>query len=458
MYAVIDIETTGSFHKKNAITEVAILIHDGQNIIKKYESLVNPGSDIPAFITGLTGISNAMVEEAPTFDAIAEEVFHLLKDNIFVAHNVHFDYGFVVSALSDAGYELKSDKLCTVRLGRQLIPGLSSYSLGTLCASIGIEINNRHRAMGDALATTYLLQYLLDRDDGTGVRQVMARLNKKINFPPNLDEKLVQNLPELPGIYFFKDQSNQIIYIGKAVNIKKRVVSHFTGSSKEKRNFLMREEIHGIEHQETGNELLALIIESHLIRKHWPKFNRAQKITGKKYGLFVYEDHGGYQRITMGPVKKGMLPAVVFPNRETAQKGLNEMLSAYQLCPKLCGIQKTAKACFHYETGACNGACDNHETAEAYNSRAKKALESVKEHNESFIIEGAGTTSEEFSYVLVENGIFKGYNYMALENRGDYAKYKEEAISLGDNKDFTMILNKVVHSKDFDAFYTLIHP
>lgn len=168
LYAVVDIETTGGHASANGITEVAINIHDGNQIVESYTTLINPKQAIPAYITALTGIDDHMLMDAPTFDDVALQIYQLLNDKIFVAHNVNFDYSFLKHHLAAAGYDLQCKKLCTVRLSRKLIPGKSSYSLGKLCTALQIPIQNRHRAAGDADATSILFNLLLEHDqEGT---------------------------------------------------------------------------------------------------------------------------------------------------------------------------------------------------------------------------------------------------------------------------------------------------
>lgn len=162
MYAIVDIETTGGFVAGNHITEIAILIHDGEKVVSHFQTLVNPGRSIPSFITGLTGISNAMVASAPDFGEVAEAIYHQLQDRIFVAHNVSFDYQFVRQELERFGWHLDCDKVCTISLSRKLFPGQPSYSLGKLCMSLGIDLEDRHRAFGDAKATSILFGKLLE--------------------------------------------------------------------------------------------------------------------------------------------------------------------------------------------------------------------------------------------------------------------------------------------------------
>lgn len=184
MYSIVDIETTGSQSYGNGITEIAILVHDGFSVIDEFHTLVNPGMPIPHFITSLTGISNAMVAAAPRFKEIAATVHSILSQTVFVAHNVGFDFTFVQNELKLCGYELKADKLCTVRMGRKFLPGHDSYSLGRLCESLGIDIEARHRAYGDAKATVEVFERILKNGGGEYFQKQFKLMNTQLYFKP----------------------------------------------------------------------------------------------------------------------------------------------------------------------------------------------------------------------------------------------------------------------------------
>lgn len=164
MYSIVDIETTGGAAGKGRITEIAIFRHDGQRIVDSFQSLVNPQTFIPPFITQLTGIDNRMVQYAPVFAEIADSVRALTRDAWFVAHNVSFDYNFIRKEFQMLDEYFDRDKLCTVRLSRKIFPGYRSYSLGNICQSLDIQIQDRHRAAGDAAATVKLFEMLLQAD------------------------------------------------------------------------------------------------------------------------------------------------------------------------------------------------------------------------------------------------------------------------------------------------------
>ena len=212
MYAVVDIETTGGFASSNGITEIAVIVTDGRNIIDSFHTLLNPVYTIPKFVESLTGITNEMVEYERNFESIADELYELLHDKIFVAHNVNFDYSFIKHHLATAGYELHCKKLCTIRLGRKILPGLPGYGLDKICRHLQINIEGRHRAKGDAAATVQLF-HLLMRQDAGGHMQAMLKGNSKEHFlPPNLAASVVRALPMCPGVYYFHDEKGKIIY------------------------------------------------------------------------------------------------------------------------------------------------------------------------------------------------------------------------------------------------------
>ena len=286
MYAIVDIETTGGYAANNAITEVAIVLYDGNHQVKRFESLVNPGIPIPSYVQTLTGITDSMVSDAPTFDDLAEEIYEMLDDAIFVAHNVNFDYSFLKYQLKASGFELKDRKLCTVRLSRKVFPGFPSYSLGNLCRQLGIDISNRHRAGGDVDATVRLFGKILISDTQGHVQAMLKVKSREQYLPMNLPAVQLDNLPMVPGVYYFHDQKGKIIYVGKAKNIRKRVCSHFSNNKpgKQKQEFLRN--IYSVTHQTTGTELIAYLLECIEIKQRWPLYNRCLKRFEQTYGLY----------------------------------------------------------------------------------------------------------------------------------------------------------------------------
>ena len=266
LFAIIDVETTGGGIKGNRLTEICIVLLRGPEVLDKYTSLINPEKEIPRHITALTGIDNDMVADAPKFYEVAKKIEEFTRDAIFVAHNVNFDYNVLRNEFRDLGFEYTRRKLCTVRLSRKLIPNLFSYSLGRLCDSINIPVSNRHRAEGDTDATVILFQRLLSLDDDFKViHSFLHAHSRQATLPPHIEAEQIHTLPENPGIYLFKDRKHKVIYAGKAIDIKKRVISHFY--DRMSKEYQLGQETYHIDHETTGNELIALLLEAESIRK-----------------------------------------------------------------------------------------------------------------------------------------------------------------------------------------------
>jgi DNA polymerase-3 subunit epsilon len=414
LYAVVDIETTGGFASGNGITEISILVHDGSKVLESFETLINPKQDIPYYIQSLTGISNEMVDDAPVFEDVAAKIYDLLHDKIFVAHNVNFDYSFVRHQLAQAGYQLQTKKLCTVRMSRKVIPGHTSYSLGKLCSALNIPLNDRHRAGGDAAATAILLSLLLEKDTEGLISLSLHKASKEQILPPNISRAQIEALPGTPGVYYFKDQKGKIIYIGKAINLKKRVYSHFSGNSIKKQRQEFLKNIHQIEHKTCGTELMALILEASEIQKYWPENNKALKRPEQKYALYTFEDQNGFMRLGIDKYKKNTPALYTFNSLLAGQSMLRGMIKEHTLCEKLCFIQTHRASCTAYDTENCHGACLGLEHPYSYNTRVKASIAHLKSALPSFAIIDAGRNEDEQSCLWIEQGKFYGMGYISF--------------------------------------------
>ncbi|SDD36385.1 exonuclease domain-containing protein [Niabella drilacis] len=410
-YAIVDIETTGSYAAASGITEISIQVLDEEGIVMdRFESLVNPVQQIPGYIQALTGISNEMVEQAPLFEAIAAEVYQLLQDRVFVAHSVNFDYSFVKSQLSYCGYELDTHKLCTVRLSRKILPGHASYSLGRLCEALGITHSNKHRAGGDADATVTLFQLLLKNDTEQHILRSLKRTSKEQALPPNVPRSEFEQLPYTPGVYYFHDDKGKIVYVGKAKNIRYRVSSHFSNNStgRQKQNFMRH--VYHISYEECGTELMAAVKESTEIKRLWPRFNASQKRREDLYGIISYEDQNGYLRLGVDKTVRGKVLLNSFHHMEGAKASLRQLVQEYELCPRLCFI---GEALYDEKMHRllCRGACEKREAPDVYNSRVLQAVAQL-ENLPSFAIVDKGIHHDEKSCILVWKGSFYGMGFI----------------------------------------------
>jgi DNA polymerase-3 subunit epsilon len=408
MYAIVDIETTGGHASSHGITEVAIILHNGMEEEGRFATLVNPGMPVPRHITALTGISNAMLTSAPRFSEIAGNIARLLEGRIFVAHNVNFDYSFIHHQLADAGFALHARKLCTVRMTRKIFPGLPRYSLGDLCRTFQIPVRDRHRAMGDAEATAKLFTHLLANDQRNEIQAMLKAGSRESYLPMHLDASAIEQLPYTPGVYFFHDARDRVVYVGKAVNLRKRVTSHFSNNAPSRRKQELIRQVHRISFTECGSAFAASLLESAEIRSRWPAFNLSQKHYEPRYGLFLYEDQRGLLRPVIEKKRKGQQPLYAFSLLSEGYAMIRKMVVSHRLCTRLSFPQQATGSC-----GAdCTGACEGREQVTAYNERVLAAVQTLVDTLPSFAVVEKGRHSGEQCVALMDRGIFYGFGFI----------------------------------------------
>jgi DNA polymerase-3 subunit epsilon len=415
MYAIIDLETTGGSVKADRITEIAIVLHDGTQIVREFSSLIQPGIRIPYRITGITGINNEMVAGAPHFYEVAKEVVELTTGCTIVAHNVRFDYGFLREEFRSLGYDFQREVLCTVELSRALLPGLRSYALAPLVEALEISPKPKHRALEDARATAALFSHLLAKRAAANLPEPLTLKRGRMNPEVALHQEQINQLPQRPGVYYFYNEWRQLLYIGKSVNIRSRVMSHFANNSTS-RAMDMKQAIDHIRYAETGSELIALLKESEEIKQHKPHYNRAQRKSRFYYGLFTGVDFDGYVTFRTERLRRaGQDSVTAFATAREAKGFLESIVERYQLCQQKCGLHRLGGACFHHSIHKCKGACCGMEDAERYNARARALLDRLQYRQPNFLLVDKGRHENERSIVLVENGKYKGYGFIEQE-------------------------------------------
>jgi len=449
-YAIIDIETTGGSPKTEKITEIAIFIHDGEKVIDEYETLINPEMYIPPYITGLTGITNEMVAAAPKFFEVAKKIVEITEDTVFVAHNANFDYSFVKQEFKNLGFGYERKTLDTVRLSRKLIPGHASYSLGKICDDLGIVINGRHRAAGDALATVKLFEILLSKNEAFDELANPEKYKYLKGIDSSFHKELLQKMPEATGVYYFLDEHKNLIYVGKSINIKKRIAQHLRNSGGQKA-LEMRERVYDITFELTGSELVALLKESEEIKQFKPIYNRAQRRSMFTYGLFSAYDINGYVVFSMGSItKKSGLPIATFANSSEGKNFFFNLVEKHMLCQKLCGLYKTDGACFHHGIEQCKGACIGKESATDYNKRAMEVVRSFEYQVSDFYIIDKGRNNDEKAVVSVRKGHYTGFGYInteftkSIEQLGDCIK------KYNDNREVQQLIKNYMRKENYE--------
>jgi DNA polymerase-3 subunit epsilon len=411
-YAIIDIETTGGMYNRDKITEIAIVVTDGAQILDQYQTLVNPERSIPEHITRLTGIDSNMVRDAPKFYEIAKEVVEKTEGCIFVAHNVKFDYNFIKEEFRSLGYAYNKKQLCTVKLTRSVIPGLRSYGLDNLIRHFNLDVADRHRAFDDAYAT-YEIFVLLQQemyDDHHIHTLINGGLDASV-LPRGLDIEEVHKAPETPGVYYFINQYKQVVYVGKAKEIKSRIFQHFRALSRKSTNVYSR--VHELNFAETGSELIALLLELHEIKTLHPEMNKAMKRNHHPYALY-YDSKA----------KDGKPAFFINKNNKKFEENysLIKLFSSKQAAENY--VQyfiETEAVClsrFHSKSAKFNCFCDNNcqRFFNQYNEDPEVLIRKIRnEFDNDFIILTEGREVNEKGFVMIHENRFWGFGYVPTE-------------------------------------------
>lgn len=388
--AFVDLETTGATATDDRITEIGIITVD-EHGVQEWSSLVNPERLIPPFIQGLTGISDAMVQHAPTFEELADTVAGLLQDRLFIAHNARFDHGFLKNAFRGTGHAFRPPVLCTVRLSRKLFPGFARHNLDALIERHRLEVSERHRALGDARLLWQFWQRVL-HDPGTAMlEEAVVKLASRPSLPPALDALQIEFLPETHGVYLFYGAGDVPLYVGKANALRRRVLSHFSGDHLSAREQELCSQIVRIDWIETGGETGALLREAALIKSLQPAFNRQLRRNDAVCSWRLIRRGGRLQALLADTddlffAHDASLYGLYGSSRK-ATDALKAMADGHQLCHTLLGLEKPrAGGCFASQMGRCSGACRGLESAHdgsgealaQHDERVQAALASVR--------------------------------------------------------------------------------
>lgn len=381
--AFVDIETTGGPAQLASITEVAVIQAD-EDGVREWSTLIRPESRIPRHIERLTGISNEMVADAPRFETIANELFDRLHGRIFVAHNARFDHSHIKAAFRRMGVTIRPRVLCTVKLSRRLFPNAGRHSLDHVIARHGLQVDARHRALGDAQVLLRFWKYLHEHLPGGQLQDTVRELLGQASLPPFLNPAEVDALPDSPGVYLFYGDNDLPIYVGKSTRLRTRVLSHFSADHSNDRELSMSQQVRRIEHITTAGELGALLEEARLIKKLQPTLNRQLR---RNRDLCTWQmEHDLFSKPLLRLVRAGELTPGssselygFYHSRRAAITQLRAVCAEHRLCPPLLGLEKhTPGRCFNHQLKRCEGACLGVEAPEVHASRLEEALASIK--------------------------------------------------------------------------------
>jgi len=411
MYAILDIETTGGKFNEEGITEIAIHKFDGQKVVDKFISLVNPEKDIQPFVVKLTGINNKMLQTAPKFYEVAKRIIEITEGTVLVAHNAQFDYRILRTEFRRLGYNFERKTLCTVDLSKLLLPDAESYSLGKLVRSLGIPVSDRHRANGDALATIKLFKLLLAKDS----EKIIIKDTIRKESQGELSEKqldIVRDLPNKTGVFYMHNKDGEIIYLSKSSDIKKKVNQLFTKSGDKPRK--LAKETKKVTFEETGNELVAILKEHEELLKLRPKYNVIPKKRMYSHALCKTENENGYYSLAIKPYNECKEPLGLFNGVFSAKNHLYKITKEFELCEKVNGISEARANCSGYDEDTCKGACVNKEALETYNNRVLAAITKYNLNSKNVILLDKGREIGEQSAILIKNGSLVGLGFYDL--------------------------------------------
>ncbi len=453
MYAVLDIETTGGKFDEEGITEIAIYQFDGAKVTDQLVSLINPERPIQPFVEKLTGIHQKMLQNAPRFFEIAKRIIEITEDCILVAHNADFDCRILQTEFRRLGYDYHRQSLCTVNLSQLLYPEQASFKLGKLTRALGIPISDRHRAQGDALATLKLFQLLLEKDAEKHILKTQIRTFSK-NRLPLAHHKLLDTLPTDRGVYYIYNQNQELVYIGKSNNIKKRILTHLT--SKNQKSQKIKSQLTQVTFEKTGSEFIALLKEQNEIKKNQPLLNHALKYRIFPMGIRLETDLEGYQNLILEQVHVDQQYLLVFKNKKSASERLLHWIDYYDLCQNKTALTNNKARCMDYDLKKCSGACTGEEHPEDYNKKISELKNDLTYPYPNFLIIDYGRQKGEYSFILIDNHCFKGYGYYELNHQiKTLDKINSRLIAMDDNPDCRALIRSLLEKKKYHKLIQL---
>jgi DNA polymerase III subunit epsilon len=379
----LDLETTGTHPLADRITEIGIVTVQGEQV-ERWSTLVNPEKSIPPFIQSLTGITDAMVQAAPSFEEVADQLLTRLQSGLLIAHNARFDYGFLRNACKRSGRSLHCQVLCTVKLSRRLFPREAHHNLDALVARHGVVLDERHRALADAEALRQLWNTWRQLTPPEQFAQAVALQLQRPSLPSHLHPDEIDDIPDTPGVYLFFGDSQIPLYIGKSVRLRQRVLSHFNSDHKLYTDMRISQQVQRIEWRPTAGAIGALLLEARLIHDLQPIHNKVMR-RQRELCAWQLRDGGGHLRPFLTYASEqdfGSAQALygLFSSRRKAEEALRELTQHHLLCLATLGLEKTGpgKPCFARQLRRCHGACVDASERRAHAERLQAALDSLR--------------------------------------------------------------------------------
>ncbi len=449
----LDLETTGATPLKDRITEIALVRFDHGIEVARWQTLVNPEQPIPAFIQQLTGIDNEMVANAPTFAEVSDKLLSFLEGSVLAAHNVRFDHGFIKSEFKRLNYTLRQKVICTVKLSRLLYPEHRSHGLDAIMQRHNITSIARHRAMGDVESVLAFLDSAKLELGDSAIINAAAQLMRGPVLPSHLDAHLLDDMPETPGVYLFYGDHDLPIYIGKSINIRARVLSHFSSDHASTKEMRIGQEIKHVEWLETAGDLSALLLESRLVKERQPIYNRQLRNERQLCSWKLNADPKASPMLSLireddiNPAQLGQLFGT-FNSKRQAVEVLRKVAEAHQLCPKLLGLETGNGACFASQLKRCKGACCDREAPEIHYLRLQQALIAQKLKNWPFSGK-IGLREHNAENGKTQIHVFEYWCYFGVtENEQDFSELLTQKTDFKFDLDTYKILLKAINNPE----------
>ncbi len=448
---IVDIETTGGNVTYDRITEIAIIevTEDGVN---EWSTLINPRTKIPDMIQRITGITNDMVASAPYFEQVAKEIVLRLQGKLFIAHNVRFDYGFIRNEFSRLAYTFKSKLMCTVKLSRFLYADCDGHSLAKIIARHKISVTHRHRALDDAKATYKFITIAEAEHSEARIKAAIKNQFGKDSLPAGFNSELMDGLPNTPGVYYFWGENKELLYIGKSVSIRKRVLSHFTADHKSAKEMKICQQTRNITFDKTAGELSALILESNKIKELQPIYNRKLRRVSTFYSIYLDEGGDGVsipKTLPASAIPSGAKKLYgLFPSNKKAKDAIQSICDEHKLCYQLCGMEKrNNRACSSHQLKKCSGYCVGKQTAVAHNIKLLMGLSALSlktwPYNGPIALIEKSQNDETENHLIIDNWCILGTTDCA----NDYSEIIDNSSSPEIDKDIYRYLLGALYRK-----------
>lgn len=404
--ALIDLETTGISPATDRITEIGLVLMDDGEVTRCWSSLVNPAQPVAPDIQWLTGLTNEQLARAPLFGALWSTLEPMLRERILVAHNARFDHGFLKAEWRRLGTRHFTEVLCTARLSRRLFAQAQGHGLDAISLRHGLEHRaaalarlhargcartQRHSALGDALRLAAFMQVLSEDPGPVRLQAEILSLLRRPACPPNLEPTVLESLPEEPGVYVFRGEHGQPLYVGKAKNLSDRIRGHFHADSRLAIDARLSAETHAIDIEVTADEFAALVLETQWVKSLAPLHNRQLRSRPGVRFIHLPEAYGVPRLLSLGDLLKlGPSPSCwpsdlfgPFASAAAARSALGHLGRIHRLCDGGIGLWHRGREgapapCFSRQIGRCMGLCTGEESGASHRSRLRAALQPLR--------------------------------------------------------------------------------